>query len=162
MHKAEDRKDGWSAEHDAKMLELRASGLAWKEIASRLGRTDQGCCARYRKLVPREQRKHYVRPVRWTAEAELMLKQLIEEGRKARQIASFMGKDLQVVYSKIQQLRQPGRQIHIELEPRAWVPQHVLDDRDRRERAERDLTAVLCGDPAPGQSALDKKQGALA
>lgn len=162
MHRPEDRKDGWSAVDDQKIIDLRATGMAWKAIAERLGRTDQGCSARYRKLVPIGERKRYAKAMRWTEEEEATLKQLIAEGRKARQIAHFMGKELQPVYSKIQQMRQPGRQLHIELEPRIDVPEHLMEDRDRRLRAERDLTAEFFGDPAPGQSALDKKQGAYA
>lgn len=42
------------------------------------------------------------------------------------------------------------------------IPQHVLMDRDRRlSMAPRSLTAALCGDPAPGRSALDKMNGRL-
>ena len=37
------------------------------------------------------------------------------------------------------------------------VPEDVLADRDRRSNALRSLTALFCGDPAPGQSALDKR-----
>lgn len=162
MHKPEDRKDGWNTDDDQKMLDLRSAGLAWKEVAERMGRTDQGCCARYRKLVPQNERKRYAKGMRWTEEEEATLKQLIGEGRKARQIAHFMGKELQPVYSKIQQMRQPGRQLHIELDPRVYVPEHIKEDRDRRMRAERDITAEFFGDPVPGQSALDKKQGAYA
>jgi len=161
MHDSASRKDGWDAEDDRRMLEMRSSGLAWKDIAGRLGRTDQGCCARYRKLVPRSERKRNAKGSRWSEQEEITLKGLIEEGRKARQIASFMGKDLQSVYSKIQQLRQPGRQIHIDLEPRAWVPPDVMEDRERRMKAERDITAEFFGDPPFSQSALGKKtQGA--
>lgn len=39
------------------------------------------------------------------------------------------------------------------------IPRDVLLDRDRRlAMAPRSLTAALCGDPAPGRSAWDKRQ----
>lgn len=40
--------------------------------------------------------------------------------------------------------------------PRA-IPVSVLADRDNRAKAPRSLTALAFGDPAPGQSALDKR-----
>lgn len=40
------------------------------------------------------------------------------------------------------------------------IPQEVIADRDRRSNAPRSLTALFCGDPAPGQSALDKQRSA--
>jgi hypothetical protein len=44
------------------------------------------------------------------------------------------------------------------------VPAHVAADRDRRLFAddERSITAVLCGDPQPGRSALAQRQQAAA
>ena len=39
------------------------------------------------------------------------------------------------------------------------IPAHVLIERDMRENiSPRDLTAVLCGDPLPGMSALDRRR----
>ena len=38
------------------------------------------------------------------------------------------------------------------------VPVRVLEDRDRRASAPRTLSMILCGDPPPGQSALDKRE----
>lgn len=42
-----------------------------------------------------------------------------------------------------------------------FIPEDVLADRDRRMRlkfAPRDLTAMFCGDPLPGASALDRRR----
>ena len=44
--------------------------------------------------------------------------------------------------------------------PGPAAPAHVLEDRARRVLAVKSLTAEICGDPAPGQSALDKKRAA--
>jgi hypothetical protein len=156
------RKDSWTKEQEQAMLELRDQRLPWKVIASDLGRTVESCCARYRAIVPSGSRKRFVSIRNWTAEEEATIKVLMDEGRKPRQIALHMGKPLQTIYSKMQHMRQPGRAFHIDLLPRVTVPQHCLEDRDRRLTAERDLTAEFFGDPAPGQSALDKRQGAVA
>jgi hypothetical protein len=73
-----------------------------------------------------------------------------------------MGKTRSAVDSKIQSMRMEETRIHLERVPRVSVPEHCLEDRDRRLSAERSLTAEFFGDPAPGQSALDKRQGVYA
>lgn len=40
------------------------------------------------------------------------------------------------------------------VEPRVIVPAEVLEDRDRRNAAQRSLTALVCGDPEPGRARL--------
>jgi hypothetical protein len=69
-----------------------------------------------------------------------------------------MGLPITVIYSKLQYLRQIGRQIHIQRDPRVHIPQERLIDRDRRLTAERDITSEFFGDPPKTQSALYKKQ----
>jgi len=96
------------------------------------------------------------------AQDEELLEQLLAEGRSPMQIASIMGKTRSAVNSKIQSMRMDQTRIHIERIPRIEVPRWCLEDRDRRLSAERSLTAEFFGDPAPGQSALDRKQGAYA
>jgi hypothetical protein len=144
------------------MIELRNKSVGWKEIASRLGRTVESCCARYRSCIPAHRRRRFLSSRNWTIEEETTLKNLMEEGRRPRQIALHMGKELKVIYSKIQQMRSPGREIHIPSAPRVAVPEHLLIERDRRLTADRDITAEFFGDPRPGQSALDKKMGEYA
>lgn len=45
---------------------------------------------------------------------------------------------------------------------RVVAPDDVMIDRDRRASAPVSITAEFCGDPKPGQSALDKKRNELA
>lgn len=42
------------------------------------------------------------------------------------------------------------------------IPDAVLAEAATRANSRRSLTSLLCGDPAPGQSALDKKRGGAA
>lgn len=42
------------------------------------------------------------------------------------------------------------------------IPDEIIADARRRAIADRSITSLLFGDPAPGQSALDKRQGAFA
>lgn len=164
MHTAQDRKDGWTLQDDNKLIELRSIGMPWKSIADRIGsRTPNGCSSRYSKLVPVEYRiRFHNTGIRWTAEEEARLLVLVAEGRRPQEIAIILGKHVKSVYHKTQYVKHPWISVAIEPEPRPWTPPHLIEDRDRRMKAERTLTAMLCGDPRPGQSALDKKQGAFA
>jgi hypothetical protein len=49
------------------------------------------------------------------------------------------------------------RSLGLPMEGRVEVPDYVLADANRRMNAPRTLAAWICGDPAPGQSALDKR-----
>ena len=75
------------------------------------------------------------------------IRRVIEPGyaeRRARQIAE----------SKGDRLKSLGEREPVKAKQ---VPASILADRDRRSNAPRSLTALFCGDPAPGQSALDKR-----
>jgi len=156
------RKDAWTQEQDQLIIYLRSERLNWRATAQELGRTVESCCARYRAILPEEKRARFASARRWSEEDESTINRLVREGRKPRQIANYMGLPITVIYSKLQYLRQIGRQIHIQRDPRVFIPQERLIDRDRRLAAERDITSEFFGDPAPGQSALDKKQGEYA
>lgn len=82
-----------------------------------------------------------------------------------RSIASVQGRILWVTMSDEQRQRRrdqvnANRRGEFTNAPtREKVPAEVLLDRERRETAPRSLSAVAFGDPAPGQSALDKRGG---
>lgn len=57
------------------------------------------------------------------------------------------------------QLRARPREV-LTTEPRPNVPQDVWEDAQRRNNAKMPYTAEFCGDPRPGQSALDRMQAA--
>lgn len=151
----------WSKEQDQMIIALRGDKTPWNIISERVGRSVEACSCRYRKIVPKHRQVHSRRRV-WMVHDEALLEQLLAEGRSPTQIASFMGKTRRAVDSKIQSMRMDQTRIHLERVPRIEVPLRCLEDRDRRMNAERSLTAEFFGDPAPGQSALDKRQGAYA
>lgn len=157
-----ERKDEWTASQDQTIIEMRQNGLAWKEIADRVGRTVDGCCQRYRKLLPKGSR--FVRNLTRWSDAELsILDDLLSNGKTAKYIEAAMNKPIKVVHARIQYGRRiHARKLHTHLVSRVYVPPARLEDRDRRMAAEMDLTSEFFGDPRPGQSALDKKQGAFA
>lgn len=149
----------WSNEQDQMIIAMRGEKLPWNDISERVGRSVEACSCRYRKILPKHSRVHSLRRV-WTADDEALLERLLAEKRTPNQIASCMGKTRGSVNSKIQAMRMDQTRMHFERVPRVEVPQRCLDDRDRRLSAERSLTSEFFGDPAPGQSALDKRLGA--
>lgn len=164
MHASESRKDGWTAAEDKTLIELRSQGLAWKDISRRLGRSVDACGNRYERKVPKELRKlTHNTGVRWAPDEEARLRELMRAGLKPGEIASAMGRHVRSISNKIQYLREPRRvAVQVDTSHRVWAPPHLFEDRDRRMAAERTITSIFFGDPAPGQSALDKKQGAFA
>lgn len=143
------------------IIELRERKLPWSDISERVGRSVEACSARYRKIVPKSSQVRTSRRT-WTADDEALLERLLTEKRTPMQIASFLGKTRSAVNSKIQSMRMDPTRIHLERIPRIEVPVGCLEDRDRRLNAEISLTAEFFGDPRPGQSALDRKQGVSA
>lgn len=70
---------------------------------------------------------------------------------------AVMARELGLTAQQVTYRMHYSRQRH-QAAPKHRIPESVLADRDRRALAGRDLTSVLCGDPAPGQSALDRKR----
>lgn len=156
------RKDAWSSKQDETLIALRKERLPWKSIAERLGRSVESCCGRYRALLPQEERLYYRTNRRWTPADEVTLRGLMEEKKSLDEIADIMKVPRKSVYNKIEYLNRPTRTIHFERSSKVYVPPAREADRLRRMAAEMDITAEFFGDPRPGQSALDKKQGAHA
>jgi hypothetical protein len=120
----------------------------------------------------------------WTEQEEAILLRMLAEGATKQQIAdSLSGRSLASVKCHIRYMRLPAeqkaeeerRQKRSRLERKRGapslhaikrvssevgspvVPPEVLEQRNRRLMAPRDLTAILLGDPAPGFSALERR-----
>lgn len=152
--------DRWTAEQQAKLIELRGRKMPWKEIAIALDRTVEGCTSQYRSLLPEDQRARHDCGYRWSKENEAILERMLAAGAKAPAIAAALNLKISTVYSKIQQIRDPIR--HHKIGARPQPPARLLEERDRRLLEERSITQEFFGDPRRGQSALDKKQGVFA
>lgn len=151
------RKIPWSAETDQTIITMRKQQRGWNDISERTGRTVESCCARYRVLVPKEERQRFRTSVRWSEKDQGALERLISQRKTIPQIVEALGKSRKVIYNKIEYMRRPSRLIFTDLSSRVDVPIAVLEDRERRYAAERDITAVFFGDPAKGFSALDRR-----
>jgi transglutaminase-like putative cysteine protease len=69
--------------------------------------------------------------------------------------------DKQARREKMQGMRRRGkedREYAFHYVSRERVPDEVLIERNKRMMAPRSLTAWFCGDPAPGHSALDRRE----
>ncbi len=94
---------------------------------------------------------------RWTAEEDKLLKSLRGKGFNFRAIARQIGRTcwscntryLRLTGHYMPQARTIGVH-HFE------IPESVLDARDHRANEYRSLTQIICGDPAPSRSALNR------
>jgi hypothetical protein len=87
-------------------------------------------------------------------------------GKKLREIGEVLGRNAYKINNKFRNEDYHARKNPVATEilnavrPHVPPPQEVLIDRDRRLLAPRTLTAIMMGDPAPGQSALDRMKAA--
>lgn len=103
------------------------------------------------------------RPTKWTKEEIELARRLLAERQPDSVFRRLLGRSKG--HARIAILYRPELLNHdrraigatIELELRVKVPPHVREDANRRAGAPRTLLAWICGDPAPGQSALDKR-----
>lgn len=112
---------------------------------------------------------------RWTDDEKQTLINMRAEGKTQAIIADALGRTEESIKNKINMMKLgPGpakkarRPCKYNLRTdytgekveQIVVPESVWADRNRRLNSGwRDLTAMLCGDPVTGQSALDLKQG---
>lgn len=103
---------------------------------------------------------------------QLMAKALHAKGFTCTHIAKRMGVGPNIIYRLCDQryrIRMDAKVAKQNLQYKSLgnganvhrkdIPQHLIDERDRRSELQRtvSLTATLCGDPLPGYSALDRK-----
>lgn len=85
-----------------------------------------------------------------------MIASLRASGWNVNKIAAYVHRDLSFVLKICQQLPAPdksNKEIGV-----IEIPPEVLADRDRRaDLYHTELTAILCGDPLPCQSALGRR-----
>lgn len=151
------------------VLSLRAEqpDLTSAQIAERLGCMPEyvrATLSRERLSKTRVRKKPGRKPGSNSSWTEAQLEEMIfkREVEKKRWcvIARELGRPVATCTYQFRQYEdsRPKRNV----EPRRIAPEHVLSDAARRNKAPRTITAALFGDPAPGQSALDKKRGVYA
>ncbi len=120
----------FSLEEDEQLYALRKAKKTVKQVAVILRRSEHSVEARWRWLHVTEEERERRRQIEYSRRRTL--------GMRVRGKKNWS-------------------RGHIKLAPRTY-PAEVFIDRAERERAQRSLTGVICGDPPPGWSALDRKQ----
>lgn len=138
-------------QHEIDVLqECRARGEhEYRRIAQELGRS---ICAVQNKILAL--RLGEGAHERWTQKDYEVARDMLAAGHDHEAIAARIGRSVSGVKQKLALVPQAsGRPTEL-----------MLLRRDRREDASyrRDLTGMLCGDPPPGYSALDRKRAAHA
>lgn len=118
----------WTLDEIEALEKLKAEGRTYKEIGALLNRTPAGVKQRWRYLSMSDDERS----------------SRAERSRRARQ---SRGGPVNPFIVRRRQL--PAFTV---------MPDEVFTDRHHRINAPRSLTAIFCGDPAPGWSALDRKQ----
>ncbi len=93
----------------------------------------------------------------WTEDQINTARHLLNSGAGDDECMAAVGRNRLACYMKIDRLRYNST---VKCEKRIAAPTQVFVEADRRTRTPRTITAWLCGDPAPGYSALDRKMGA--
>ncbi len=84
---------------------------------------------------------------------------MLADRRPESEFQRVLGRSKSQAYQKIHSLRSPIEGLDwlkLPMQKRVVVPDHVWTDANRRLNAPRTLSAWICGDPAPGYSALDR------
>ena len=103
---------------------------------------------------------------KWTDEDTKMARRMLLENATEEEFIEAFGRGKKsaqdrmrhVDGTRIRDRRKEAPKPAQAIEHSKGIPAEVLEDAVRRACAERSITAMLCGDPAPGQSALDKRE----
>ena len=147
----------WSEEAVARLKELRAEGVNHAEIGRQLGRTRKAVAEKLIRLASGQVAVPPPRP--WTAQEIEQLKYLRDTERRSwGEISRIMGRPSGTVSSKHHYLGNSFKLGRAESNANFIVPEEVKADWHRRQMlSHRTITAALCGDPLPGQSALERR-----
>ncbi|SDD94290.1 hypothetical protein SAMN05216337_1017108 [Bradyrhizobium brasilense] len=149
----------WTDDDRAKLLQLRADGNPWKDIALELGRPVLSCRTIHGNLVrastPLAERKR-----RWTeAEVAEMIRLREVEHKPWSQIDALLQRPDGGSAQKYEGLRLPKKPVAPHLTGGRVNDAAAIADREKRRGLEHPtLTAAFFGDPLPGRSALDKRR----
>ena len=91
----------------------------------------------------------------WTAQETELAESLVDRRASDEECMAAVGRNFNACYCRV--VSRKGSIRHPRVQPPPNVPSDVLHDARRRLTAPRTLTAWLCGDPAPGQSALERR-----
>ena len=105
---------------------------------------------------------------RWTDAETDLARRMIRENYKEEAFQQALGRSKKAAQARVRQvdfprdrsMRTDRNGLYVNSSVRK-IPDEVIAERDRRRSAARTITAFVLGDPAPGQSALDKREARL-
>jgi len=139
----------WTPEEDNILRTKLHEGVEQKAIAILLGRSVPSVKWRRKLLLLGSLPKSGSRP--WTAKETEVARKLLRENASDATIRATIGRTKFACYDRLKRLGQP---FTAPVRPQITIPDHVLEDRNRRYMVARDLTAVLMGDPEPNRVRL--------
>lgn len=146
----------WTAEEDRELLAFVGTGQRYHILARRLKRTETAISMRLLVVDPDKK----ARPARavWTADHVELAKKLLKERASNEIFVRLLGHTIHQARQKLVRLAYHERRLANDpVKPAIIVPPEVIEDRNRRLMADRDLTAALMGDPPRGYSALERR-----
>jgi hypothetical protein len=96
----------------------------------------------------------------WSAKETELARRMIAEKAPDSEFRRRLGRAKFCAYQRLYRVDFPSNDwgsLGLPMDGRVEVPDRVRADAIRRTSAPRTLTAWICRDPAPGQSALDKR-----
>jgi hypothetical protein len=98
----------------------------------------------------------------WTEKETELARQMLTEKKPESEFQRVLGRSKSQVYQRIFRLKSSIDSLDwlkLPMQKRVAVPPESWADASRRLNAPRTLSAWICGDPAPGYSALDQRMG---
>ena len=150
----------WTLDEECELRRLRSlEHKTWADIAIAMSRSDVSCRRHYDRITTPNERFEFRSPKKWTLQAEEdLVRMRFIDGKTTKEIAEIMGRTISGIQARLEFIDARKARGKPFVPAHRLIPEPLIVDRDRRALAPRPLTSWLCGDPAPGQSALDKKQ----
>jgi hypothetical protein len=164
----------YTPEQDKQLLALRDAGFTYAQIGERLGKTRNGIGQRVRWLKLNAEGQAQVRADQnrkrnkhakfWTSQETELAEKLLKENASNELCLAMLGKTKKACLHRVWRARRDEVNRRSRVAPRPYVqetkiiPQELIEERNRRLTAPRSLTSIICGDPPPNCSALDRRK----
>lgn len=94
----------------------------------------------------------------WAPAEIAIARRLIEEGANDEQCIKAVGRNRHACWMKLDNDRKRAASAAFVREANPRPKPEMLAEASRRSLASKSITAFVCGDPAPGMSALDQRE----
>lgn len=136
----------WTEREVALAHELFSRGASEAEFLEALGKTKHSARMRLNRAV---------RSKTWTDDDTDVARKMLADGEGEEVFLSRLGRTRAAAVDRVKRMNHKAARDGLPAMARA--SSEALADARRRAIAPRSLTAWLCGDPAPGRSALDRR-----